>query len=142
MNQPSNNDNSWKNEPGVQDATYQDFVAPMVAGLGGIPRIVAAAKAALSAAPAISAGLGTAVPVVKRMTEANVDLGDVGGSEASSIDSISKILTNWADIAQQAGDFARMNAYKMLQSALTQFQISPDQIMKKAWLIHADPNNL
>jgi len=142
MKQPSDNKEDWRNEKGVQDASFQDFVAPLLAGLGGVPRGIAAVKGLLSAsskAPAIASGLGAAAPKIDKLVP---EFEGVGGSGTTSRDTIAKVLMNWADSAQQMGDVARMKAYKRLQLALDQSQISPDDVMDFAVKIHADPQGL
>ena len=136
MNQPSDvAKDDWKNEKGAEDATYQDFVAPIVAGIGGIPRLIAA----VTKAPAIASGLSTASTKIDKLIP---DFEDVGGSETSSREGIINVLSKWADSAQQMGDMARMKIYKELQLALDQSQISPDEVMDYAVRVHADPQGL
>ena len=117
------NNEDWKNEKGIQDASYQDFVAPLVAGIGGIPRIMALT----SKAPAIVAGLATAPKVQEGTKDLNIDMSTV-----------EDMLMKWRDLAQKIGDFPRVFKYKALQSALGEEQFSPSQVLDMMLKIHAD----
>jgi len=117
------------NERGVSDATFQDFVAPMLAGLG-------IGKAAMSAGPAIVRGL---TPTVGR-TLATVG---AAGKEAIArrapvIATIEELLVKFQDKAQEIGDFSRVFKYKALKSALEQSQLSPNEVLMMIQKIHAD----
>jgi hypothetical protein len=135
MNQPSDDKQPWKTEKGVEDASYQDFVAPLLSGLGGIPRLIAVA----TQAPAIASGLGAVAPTIQKLTP---EFEDVGGTGSSSREGIMDLLAKWTDSAQQIGDEARMKIYQQLRLALDQSQISPDEVMDYAVRVHSDPQGL
>lgn len=122
------------NEPGVSDATYQDFVAPMLMGLG-------VGKAALTEGPAIARGLTStagrtamaAAPLVRRAATAVQEA-------IPNFNTMEERLAYWADKAQSIGDFSRMNLYKFLKTALEQSQMSPEEVISAIQKIHADSN--
>jgi len=122
------------NEPGVSDATFQDFVAPMLMGLG-------VGKAALSEGPAIVKGLtstagrvgAASAPVIRRAATAMQEA-------IPNFNTMEERLAYWADKAQSIGDFSRMNLYKFLKTALEQSQMSPEEVISAIQKIHSDIN--
>lgn len=113
----------WRNEPGVQDTSYQDFVAPLLAGLGGVPRI---AGALASKAPAIASGLGAGAAAASD---------DVSSSEEDAI----RFINRFADAAQKIGDWPRTFQYKALRTALSEGTISPDEVFGRLLQLNANP---
>jgi len=110
----------WRNEKGVSDATYQDFVAPLVAGLGAIPRLASFAKSA----PAIASGLKGAKDKIKDFSIPEQKLED--------------LIAFFQNKAQEIGDFPRVFKYKALRTALQQSQLSDNEIINTLNRIHAD----
>lgn len=114
---------NYQSEPGIEDATYQDFVAPLVMGLGVGSRLLSKAPAmAETFAPAATAAGKASEPF--RMDRATAE----------------SMLARFADKAQEIGDFARVLKYKALRSAMEQSQMSAADILDKIMKIHADVN--
>jgi hypothetical protein len=105
-------------EKGVNDATYQDFVAPILGGLG----VAKAIPALLSKAPAVTAGL-EAIPEAESSMTAN--------SVFKIINGMIKKALSWGDPTDKASE---LNALKsMFEKSL----ISTDDALFKAqqiWL--------
>lgn len=119
------------NERGVSDATFQDFIAPMLAGLG-------VGKVLFSGGPAIVEGL---TPTVGRTLAAAGAAGEEAvANRVPIITTVADILNKFQDKAQEIGDFARVFKYKALKAALEQSQLSPDEVLNAIQRIHADTN--
>jgi hypothetical protein len=110
----------WKNEKGAQDATYQDFVAPIVAGLGAVPRIASLVRGA----PAIASGLKAADQEKENIPMAEQKLED--------------LVMFFKDKAQEIGDFPRLLKYKGLLTEMQEKQLSDHEVINLLNRIHAD----
>jgi hypothetical protein len=108
-----------KGEPGIQDATFQDFVAPLLLGLGVAPKL------ASMNAPAIARGLSVA-PAIEKTVE----------NRGMSWDRVEELLTKFLNSAQEMGDFARVFKYKALRSMMEQNQMAPNEVLSKIQKIH------
>lgn len=122
------------NEPGVSDATFQDFIGPMLLGLG-------VGKTALSSGPAIARGLTSTAGRVATASAPMVGRAMRAVQEAvPNFNTMEERLQYWADKAQSIGDFPRMNMYKFLQTAMEQSQMTPEEVISAIQKIHADTN--
>lgn len=110
----------WKNEKGVQDATYQDFVAPIVAGLGVVPRLASLVRGA----PAIASGLKAANQAKEDAPMAEQKLED--------------LVMFFKDKAQEIGDFPRVFKYKALLTEMQEKQLKDYDVLNILNKIHAD----
>lgn len=114
----------YQNEPGVQDATYQDFVAPLLLGLGLGPKLLS------GGASTVARSMTAVAPAIEKATE----------ESSPNATTAEDILTKFLDKAQEIGDFARVFKYKALRSAMEQTQMPANEVFEKILKIHADTN--
>jgi hypothetical protein len=122
----------YQSEPGVTDATYQDFVAPLLAGLGVGKAFSVGTKMIPKATPAIQAGLASK-PLWK-----NVDSDmpkwmlkyaeEVPATVRTMRDIADKKLSQVINVAYNIGDWAKLKTYRFMKQALDNSQLSDAEI--------------
>ena len=138
MDKPDSSPYDYQNEPGVTDATFQDFIAPLLAGLGigkvassigskALPSAASAVKGAMASAPAVPM-VSKIEPMIKAAPLKTVR--EMGMPEAEAM--LDKFMTG----AQKIGDYARVLRYKALRAALEQEQLSPDEVVDSVIKLH------
>jgi hypothetical protein len=119
MDKPDSSPYNFQAEPGVTDATYQDFVAPILAGLGVGKAVSAGVKALPGTVNAVRAAIVSS-PVVQELSRPEVEA------------QIERFLSS----AQKIGDYARVFKYKALKTAMEQKQLDPDEVFDLLMKIH------
>jgi hypothetical protein len=132
MDRPDSSPYNFQKEPGVTDATYQDFIAPLLAGLGVGKVISAGARSVPIATKAIQAGLATK-PIWSNVDEKmpawmQQYADEIPAVASSYADKASRVLSGIINRAYNIGDWANLKTYRLLQNTLNNSPLSDDEV--------------
>jgi hypothetical protein len=129
---PDSSKYDYQSEPGVTDATYQDFIAPLLAGLGVGKAVSASSRVIPKAATSIQAGLASK-PLWKNVDS---DMPKWMAKYAEELpvavntmrDIANKKLSQLINMSYNIGDWAKLKTYRFMKQALDNSQLSDAEI--------------